>query len=94
MVKIPYLKPRPNWGRIKYSDSFLYEMKHWNQTIRHNFETNTITLFQYLDNGDLTTPTKVITREYAIDIIKSYVLWMNRRNEYAFFKLTSSNQQH
>ena len=86
---IPYLRPTPNWGRIKFSDSFLFEMKHWSQTIRHNFKTKEFTIVQYDEGGFLTTPTRQITRGAAIQVIKQYVLWMNRMNQYKFFKFTS-----
>jgi len=89
---IPYLKPRPNWGRIKYSDSFIFEMKQWNQSIRHNFKTGIITFYQYLDSGNLTHPVQAIDRAYAIRIIQGYVRWMNRMNKHLEFKMTSSNQ--
>lgn len=86
---IPYLRPTPNWGRIKFSDSFIYEMKYWNQSIRRNFKTGDITILHYDNSGTLTSITRKITREAAIKVIKSYVLWMNRINEYKEFKFTS-----
>ena len=46
-MKITFLKPKPNWGHIKFSDSFIFEMYHWNQSIRHNYETGVITFYRY-----------------------------------------------
>lgn len=92
-MKVPYIKPVPNWGRIKYSDSFLFEMFHWGQTIRHNFKTGELTFYKYDECGTLTSMPRTVDRKWAIEIIKSYVLWMNRINKHLEWKMTSSNQQ-
>lgn len=92
-MSIPYLKPKPNWGRIKFSDSFIFEMFHWGQSFRHNFKTGIITFYQYDKSGNLTTYPRIVNRSFAIDVLKSYVTWMNRINDHLEWKMTSFNQQ-